>query len=154
MMKKNDESSAALLRRVLRAGDPAGDGIRPSAEQVAALHRTLLSAPEPRRWVPLWAPAALAASLIVLFAASLAIRIPPPAPSETSPIAESGPSLQGAGGAHPVEMRGPNGTRILWFSGPSASVELPGTQDPTRMLHFKAPGGTRIFWFLNDEFNG
>lgn len=140
------------LRSLLQAGDPLGDGGIPGPEQIATARWKVLAAARPSP-----APRRLASRFLISAAALLTLTaglgvwrgLPPP-----SVLPQANPAERMEGSATtPLDVRGPRGTRLLFFSGPPAPA-LQEEWEDRRLLHFQTPGGTRIFWTLSRDFKG
>jgi hypothetical protein len=140
------------LRSLLQAGDPLGDGCIPGPEQIAAARWKVLAAarlsPVPRRLAPTFL---IPAAALLTLAAGLGVWRGLPSPAVLPQVRAAG-QMEGSAQA-PLDVRGPRGTRLLFFSGPPAPALQEEWKD-RRLLHFQAPGGTRIFWTLSRDFKG
>jgi|GEM_PF-3076866 len=127
---KHDDLEA--LRRLLRRGDPAGDGRGPSDEERRSLRTRLRQTAEaarapgaetpPTGRPPLWRPAVAAASLVALLLALL---------------------LVASEGFHLPRTTDPTPEAV----GPAGHGETVPEPRP-RQIHFTTPGGTRVVWVL------
>lgn len=169
------------IRRLLKEGDPAADGLNPDAGELSRWRRQVLTASEAgtrsqegRRWllpVSAVATAAALAGLVFLLPQSpvempapgaITRQMPPrnaepvPQPAPPTPILASGDIAQ----ADPVLPAGDetgSGAILSPDSQPTTSVSPPPVSPPqdvalaARTVHFTAPGGTRVIWTLNPE---
>ena len=119
----DDDSTAHDLTALLRAGDPVGDGTRPSAEEVANLRRAMLNAVPARRSFR-WLPLAAAGGALAL----AALLITP-----------AGPDRSGA--ARDPDLR----------ENAAPKAEVPSGR--RQQLHFATENGTRIIWVLDPDLN-
>lgn len=145
------------LRRLLRAGDPFSDDRVPSAEQIAAARRAVLAAAAPRsRPVVRHLRPVVLSGLATLLALTVGLSVwrdlspPPPPPTASAPSLPSEAVDQDAS----LDVRGPGGTRLLFFNEPPAADHDQESFEDRRLLHFQTPGGTRILWTLNRNFPG
>ncbi len=152
-MKRDRRHDDGELARLLRRGDPAGDGSDPGREEVAAMRRSILAVVSvSHRGGRLTIVArTAAAAAVLLLAAALAFWWPTPERSGSGVRVQS---------THPVET---NTARGNVTGQDSESVVVDSTRAPlepdvrrgpsTRQIQFVTPGGTRVVWILNADFD-
>ena len=168
------------LGRLLRAGDPAGDGRDPDRNELQSWRRKILNAAgsghgvlsRRTRLLPLMAAAAAVVLAVMFFllperptptseAPQIAMS-PPPAPPATEPEEKAPMGVPEA--ASPVSEQPP----LLSATSPSPEADTTPHPSPVatvastadaavipasaaRNLQFTAPGGTRVIWTLNPD---
>lgn len=162
------------LRRILRRGDPAGDGNDPSPAEVDRLRRRILAqaardrARRPARPGWRWAAAAALAVVGVLLAwkpltdrpsapATRAQALPvveEPAPAVRTP-ADVAPPPPPARGPEPPTVAARVAEPDTPATGPALSREAAGPRKPpsSRQMQFVTARGTRIIWTLNPDLD-
>jgi hypothetical protein len=146
------------LGRLLRAGDPAGDGRDPDQTELQTWRRNTLIAvagghgevSRRTRLLPFVAAAAAVVLAAIFFlvaerpapispAPQVAVSPPPALPEAVSPVAEQAPLLGTT----------PRPPRVAAVAATPAGAAVPAAA--SRTVHFTAPGGTRVIWTLNPD---
>lgn len=108
------------IRKLLRRGDPAGDGETLPPDEVASLRRKILAAvpPEPSRgWRPAWALGLGVAAAAVLV--SVVVFMPRTQPEKVLPTQEAHTQERAV---QQIQFVTPGGTRVIWTLDPDFDV--------------------------------
>ena len=165
------------LGKLLKLGDPAGDGNDPTTDEIAAMRRTVLNAVDSgavaRPWLSRSLVTASATVAVALIALTILLRTGPwgevlqpetgPAtPAETAPaapidsaatVAESPEAIaaEPSSGPSPEPTPATAGTEEV-PQGVESQIAPEVARRGPRTVQFTAPGGTRIIWTLDPDF--
>jgi hypothetical protein len=179
MRQRDPERSHDELKRLLRDGDPAGDGSEPSPAEIARLRRTVVETSRESRPAWLAVPALAAATILALAVAAWMLPRPGGAPGSAGPVdpvVDPRPveteAVTEAGSDDPAEIvvasTLPDDAATVAQGPPPPSLPLP-TPPPgatpvsegnasaeaasSRTVRFTTPNGTRIVWVLNPNLD-
>ena len=165
------------MGKLLKLGDPAGDGNDPTTDEIAAMRRTILNAVDSgavaRPWLSRSLVTASATVAVALIALTILLRTGPwgevlqpetgPAtPAETAPaapidsaatVAESPEAIAAEPSSEPSPEPNPataSTEEVPQGVEPQVAPEV-ASREP-RTVQFTAPGGTRIIWTLDPDF--
>jgi hypothetical protein len=119
-----DQNREDSLRRLLRAGDPVGDGCELSPDEASELRRVMLRSvrtSRPTRWIPLGAAvaAALLAAIVLLPGSTTG---PDPSRVVSQPKAERTLPEESAEGKRQIQFATDSGTQIIWVLDPNLDL--------------------------------
>ena len=124
----NNSGSDARLRALLRAADPAADGLDPTSEEQAALRRLVLNRVPDRN--PAWRWLSIATAAAAMLAAAVLLSNRPESPSGTDLVAPNRPDVarqvppedSPTDRRQQIQFATENGTRIIWVLDPDLTL--------------------------------